>query len=380
MPWMTDLFYDPSLDRDARGPFSSRPLSEICIPGTHDSGCYVDHVFNAWGRTQTLSVADQLAGGIRYFDIRPCFYRGEIYTYHGFGYYGDRLDGPHGILSQVRNFMQSLASTDRELVILNISHFYNFTDVQHDTLIDVINREIGGYLVSRAQSQINLFGTAYDQLLSDNRGIKSRVAIIYDGALDQNRLEYVEELIDVGGLPAGFFVLAPKYAMPGREMYLFDQYANLMKVEDSFLRGGMRSDQLEKLRRRDASLYTKKDWAKSLDDPNWYLNRPRGVPSTLHLLSWTLTPQPFNPLPYAQQYANPALCEFFSNQENWKSESRPAGGYYDALYDPQINIIYTDDFSSETHVNPGTRWDGMALPVAIAARINVGPVGPENTW
>ena len=65
MPWMTDLFYDPQLDQDVRGAFADRPLHEICMPGTHDSGCYANYMLslNILSRTQTMNVAAQLAGG-----------------------------------------------------------------------------------------------------------------------------------------------------------------------------------------------------------------------------------------------------------------------------------------------------------------------------
>ena len=44
-------------------------LSDITIPGTHDSGTQnVD--LPIWSKTQTLSVAEQLNIGIRYFDLR----------------------------------------------------------------------------------------------------------------------------------------------------------------------------------------------------------------------------------------------------------------------------------------------------------------------
>jgi hypothetical protein len=77
--WMSDLMrIDPS--------FGNQPLGQLCIPGTHDSGCY-DFIPSAsvlspvlgiggaavsvFAQTQAVSVEQQLLAGARFFDIRP---------------------------------------------------------------------------------------------------------------------------------------------------------------------------------------------------------------------------------------------------------------------------------------------------------------------
>ncbi len=46
-------------------------LSDISIPGTHDSGTkLVDGIYGAWATTQPLTITEQLNIGIRYFDLR----------------------------------------------------------------------------------------------------------------------------------------------------------------------------------------------------------------------------------------------------------------------------------------------------------------------
>lgn len=385
MPWMTDLFYDPQLDQDVRGAFADRPLHEICMPGTHDSGCYANYMLslNILSRTQTMNVAAQLAGGIRYFDIRPCFYGQQIYTYHGPLFYGDRIDGDEGILAQVRNFMESLAPTDAELVILNVAHFYKFNQERHEALIGAIIEKLGNFLVPDNQGGVDLFNSRYRRLLTGQDGTRSRVAIIYDGALDENREPYITTRLQRDGyLPTGFFTVSPKYVIPeGQRIYLFDIYSNKTAVDDTWLYGtGMRPDQRRKLDHRSEFPYTTKPWGNELAPNQWSDDAPRGVNGTLHVLSWTLTPQRLlgEPISYAKEYANPALLGFLAAKEWAGAAGQP--GYYDALYNPQINIVYVDAFESVVHANPGSPWHGMAQPVAIAARINVGPVGPGNTW
>lgn len=398
MPWLTDLFHDPVLDQSPRGPFRDRMLSQISLPGTHDSGCYRDQrLSNVYAATQTQDIFQQLAGGVRYFDLRPCKSGDEFWTYHGPLYWGGRLTGADGILQQIRAYLDSLAPTDREIIILNVSHFSKFSDAMHDELIDAIRNTLGDYLVPYTQQDINIFSCPYWQLLCDPvaRGfpppvanplaMRSRVLVLYDGALDTPPTSYLELWPAVPY--QGFFLLSPKYPnVHENQIALFDQYSKSAMLEDGFVYSGMRANQLHKLRNRVRYRYTEQTW-RELDDPNfdpgyWTANAVGGVPGTLHLLSWTLTPQfaatvtgTWDPLVAARDQANPMLLDVFCGPgRDW------AGTCYDALHDAQINIIYVDHYASVRHQNAGSPWDGMAMPVAIAARMNVGPVGEGNTW
>jgi hypothetical protein len=369
--WMTTLWNnEPG--------FPLRPLRQIAIPGTHDAGCYPNNWFAYFARTQThpffnpLDAFSQLSGGIRYFDVRPCTstHHGvtTFWTYHG-PYWGGRLDGPAGILADVANFMGGLAAAERELVVLNISHFSGFDNAKHGQLIGAITAALGPHLVPHTQSAANaldLFEATYTALLTDPvaGNIRSRVAILYDGALDTAVQPFVAG--NVNALPAGFFTVSPKYLPAANPIFLFDRYAN-----SNFL-ATMRTDQLDKLRLR-------ANYAQPFSAPPafWPANAVGGVPSTLHLFSWTLTPQPWrSPLAAAQNSANPALLPVFSNATaGWAG----AGGNYDPALDAQINVLYVDNYASHLYNNPmGSPLNGVAMPVAIAARLNVGAIWPTN--
>ncbi|MCD9031199.1 hypothetical protein LDO32_05580 [Luteimonas sp. Y-2-2-4F] len=367
MEWMTRLW-------NTVDGFRYRPLRRITLPGTHDAGCYVDHVYgNVFSRTQTQDIAGQLDGGIRYFDLRPYQSGGpaaySFWIYHGPFYTGGRLDGEGGILRQTADFIDQLGAEGRELVILNFSHFSRFSEADHQALIREIEDTLGERLIPRRQSGnggIDLFEAPLVELLTDPDDGQAgpRVAILYDGALDTPVERYIQDHVD--DLPAGFFVLSPKYA-PGRNpIYLFDQYANRALVSR------MQEDQLRKLRERE--LYP---LPFAQDGRDWPANVPGGVASTLHLFSWTLTPQPLNPVFAARTLSNPQLPNVFSAAAGgW----RGVGGHYDPAHDPQINILYVDDYASQPYDNPaGSPYDGVALPVAIAERLNVGAPWPP-TW
>lgn len=386
MPWMTTLWNDATLVPA----FQNRSLSQITIPGTHDAGCYIDRgwVGNMFSRTQTQTIAQQLAGGIRYFDLRPREWNGEIWTYHG-AYYGDRMDGVGGIIDQVAVFMNGLGVGDRELVILNISHFAGFGNAEHLALIAEIIARLGAHLLPHPQSGANsldLFQDTLVNLLTSPAGvIASRVVVLYDGALDQPIETFITDVFAatvavptaVGAtLPAGFFVLSPKYAPVANPIQLFDWYADAQDVDT------LRTNQLAKLRNRTNYRYDNlanggARWPGG--NANWATaNAVGGVASTLHLFSWTQTPQkrtnPFatrDPVAVAANETNPMLLDLFNNLvRGW------AGVNYDPAADLKINILYIDNYASLMHTVVGSPWAGLALPVAIAARLNVGAL----TW
>jgi hypothetical protein len=342
-------------------PFGARPLNEIVVPGTHDAGCYTNNWFHQLGRTQTQTVAGQLAGGIRYFDLRPIPYGGQFWIYHGnawFGYYGGRVDGAAGILQDVADFMAGAAAGAHELVVLNFSHFRSFNATTHLRLIAEIRLRLGPYLVPHRQDQIDLFNATFDDIRTDANGTTSRVAILYDGALD-TALE-----AQIPALPAGFFRLSPKYTQ-ARCAFLFDQYA----ASNTLV--AMQNDQMNKLANRNNYPYTTQPWGAFAG--NWPANAPWaappvGIASTWHLFSWTLTPQPWGtPLNAAQNRSNPALEGWFTGP-NWPIGAPNRG--YDPRQDPRINVIYVDDYASATHVNAASPMNGWAVPVALCRFIN----------
>lgn len=359
--WMTAL-YDEYL--------KDRCLYEITLPGTHDAGCYIRKTNPAASNaiTQTETIFKQLVGGIRYFDLRPYnpLVGKHFVTYHGPGgvpvYEGDKLDGDEGILSQIDRFMKTLSGDSRELVILNMSHFSNFSPIgpfgqdQHERFIEIVRANLSDHLVCYSQD-INLFDMTYRKLLSskDESQTKSRVVIIYDGALDQGKESYVQKT----NLPAGFFKVSPKYdVMDTGKIYLFDQYANKNNINL------VRDDQCNKLKNRSAFAFGAKL------DGKWQDNKVRGCPKVMHLFSWTLTDGTGEPLKFAKD-ANPELLPLLTGKK-WAGDTRP----YDPTQDEKINIIYVDDYASEKTKkqnaidNRITIPAGTALPVAIAVKLN----------
>ena len=57
-------------------------LTTLSIPGTHDSGALYEP-YPGLAKAQTLTIAEQLQAGIRYFDIRCGDVEDQFYIYHG---------------------------------------------------------------------------------------------------------------------------------------------------------------------------------------------------------------------------------------------------------------------------------------------------------
>ncbi|MEN7546326.1 phosphatidylinositol-specific phospholipase C [Rapidithrix thailandica] len=71
-------------------------LSELSIPGTHDSGARYDHpLLSGSAKCQDLTIGEQLEAGTRFLDIR-CRHIGDAFTIH------------HGVVYQHMNFTDVL--------------------------------------------------------------------------------------------------------------------------------------------------------------------------------------------------------------------------------------------------------------------------------
>ncbi|XP_053168701.1 PI-PLC X domain-containing protein 2 [Hemicordylus capensis] len=142
------------------------PLSNLAIPGSHDSFSYwvdekspvgpdqvaavkrlskislVRKLMKKWSVTQNLTFKEQLEGGIRYFDLRVSSKPGEagqeIYFIHGL--FGIRVwDG----LMEINTF---LTQHPKEVVFLDFNHFYAMDNNHHVYLISRIQEVFGSRL------------------------------------------------------------------------------------------------------------------------------------------------------------------------------------------------------------------------------------------
>ncbi|KAM4701386.1 PI-PLC X domain-containing protein 2 [Discoglossus pictus] len=139
------------------------PLSNLAIPGSHDSFSFwvdekspvgpdqatsikrlakislVKKLMKKWSVTQSLTFKEQLESGIRYFDLRvsskPEDDDREIYFIHGL--YGIKVwDG----LMEINQF---LTSHSKEVVLLDFNHFYAMDHKHHLHLVNILQESFG---------------------------------------------------------------------------------------------------------------------------------------------------------------------------------------------------------------------------------------------
>lgn len=100
-------------------------LNEVVIPGSHDSGC---NGMMAQAMTQGHSIADQLRGGVRYFDTRVTYKGNDLVIFHG------PIKGQSffKVLDEHKAFLDAHPS---EFIILDFQHL---GDNAHQATIDAI--------------------------------------------------------------------------------------------------------------------------------------------------------------------------------------------------------------------------------------------------
>lgn len=183
---------------------SGLPLTQLPIPGTHDSGTYgitshsawaltgqadfgkltqlppiiddliIKPIAAAWSRTQDQSFSQQFADGIRYVDLRfsneP---DGKIYIEHG-------LRGPSAedVVGQIAEFAYA---HPKEILIVQVSRLTNFDEDANAILVSMMEDAFGSRMVPRSM------GTS--ATLEDLWAIDKNVVVIYadDAVVADNR-------------------------------------------------------------------------------------------------------------------------------------------------------------------------------------------------
>jgi len=184
--WMADL---PAL--------SALPLTEIPIPGTHDSGSYgitaqspwaltaqsqfgfltelpgflqeliVKPIAAGWAKTQSNDLYDQFSDGIRYVDLRLTNEPdGQVYLEHGLRsvLFADAVDDIAAFATE----------HPREALVIYIQGINNFTPETHAAVIAQMDAAFGSRMAPRAM------GTS--ATLQDLWGADKNVIVVYNNA------------------------------------------------------------------------------------------------------------------------------------------------------------------------------------------------------
>ncbi|MDI1230765.1 MAG: phosphatidylinositol-specific phospholipase C domain-containing protein [Methylobacter sp.] len=129
--WMT-LLRDNSFKYD-------KPITELVIPGTHDSGAY-EYAYTPMVRAQNLNIRGQLDAGVRALDIRcgATFFSGYN-VFHGPIDLGMTVDS---VIADIRSFLDD---NPGEFVILMLKQEVGFTDISN-AVNKIVNDGLGNKL------------------------------------------------------------------------------------------------------------------------------------------------------------------------------------------------------------------------------------------
>lgn len=173
------------------------PLTQIPIPGTHDSGTYgisaksawaltgddeygeltklpefvqdliVKPIVAGWARTQSNNLYQQLNDGIRYVDLRLSNEPdGQIYIEHALR--GPQIDE---VIDDISRFVHE---HPKEVVIVYAQQFTNFSPQTHAEFVAQLQNAFGDRMASRSLST--------SATLNDFWAIDKNVIVVYDDA------------------------------------------------------------------------------------------------------------------------------------------------------------------------------------------------------
>ncbi|RKK64672.1 hypothetical protein BFJ69_g16629 [Fusarium oxysporum] len=234
-----------------------RPLSQICMLGSHDSGMsFVSHsdipsgLIDDYVLCQATPVHGQLAYGARYFDVRPQISGGGFWTGHYTGKIGARGESLASIISGVNSFLSQYP----ELVILNFSHtlqtdvggdWRTFNDDEWRRLLGELLKLENRYVVQDEKKAQDLSLIPLEDFIGNGRG--AVVCVVENEGLDMRDFKN-----------KGFYKPS--------QLNVYNQYSN---TDDAVV---MVSDQINKMKghmpTKDKQLFLL-SWTLTQQAPSW---------------------------------------------------------------------------------------------------------------
>lgn len=160
--WMTDL---PKR-------LTTIPITQLAIPGSHDSGSYYldldtpvapgesnivklcgrfkcgKEIIRRWSLTQKSTITDQLNKGIRYFDMRVGYLKDKNDFFFVHGIYGYPISK---LLGEMATFLKK---NPKEILIIDFNHFYSFNDDLHQVFINNVVFKYLKYFLYPGQGKV----------------------------------------------------------------------------------------------------------------------------------------------------------------------------------------------------------------------------------
>lgn len=165
---------------------------------------YASTIMANLSKTQNLDFIRQLHLGIRVFDIRQCYQDEEIWTTHGMISYP--------LYDQFRYIKRFALAHPKEIIMIIISHSYNFTAEIHKENMKKIEEIFGDLIASRNEFNVK---STYKKFINN----KKNVIISYKSS----NYHYTDSILWKSGNVEGSY---PNMTDPEKAM---DHVENLMK-------------------------------------------------------------------------------------------------------------------------------------------------------
>ncbi|AIR89004.1 hypothetical protein [Pseudomonas cremoricolorata] len=139
----------------------SLPIDQLILPGSHDSGMdkLADSLTLLQETTQDVPCIEQIRGGIRVLDLRVRANREYTpdspnrYKLFHLNTSGRTLLGD--VIHELQQFYANPDSA-REIIILDFHQLDNFSDKEHQWLLELLDRTLGGRIVPYALSHLTV--------------------------------------------------------------------------------------------------------------------------------------------------------------------------------------------------------------------------------
>jgi hypothetical protein len=264
-----------------------KSLRQLTLPGSHDAGMYSGGGLQTLGKTQDLTIYQQLCEGVRYFDLRPNWgwTHSAFYLYHGY------IQGPllSDVFDDIAKFMREPGC--KELVVIKLSHSNYSNEDYVNEMVRLIFQKLGPFLCPPPPTGTRLADIPMSQLIAT----LGRVMVVVDQAYSVENFYtgiYTYRDWESGDPEKG-------------ALTVFDRYSNTTDAEF------MISDQTDKFNSFDGRCH---------GNPN--------VQCDLFLLSWTLTPA--------------TAVWYYAKQVNPLLSSKVLGMKIPNLHGQRINVLYVD--------------------------------------
>ncbi|XP_051273956.1 PI-PLC X domain-containing protein 1 isoform X2 [Dicentrarchus labrax] len=245
----------------------SVPLSDLAIPGSHDSMsydldinssiiepdrlkkfskiCCARKIVRKWAMTQEETITKQLDAGVRYFDLRIARKPNDpnptrLYFYHGLC---TRTD----VETVLKDINDWAGRHPKEILILAFSHFKGFdksTEKQlHTHLINFIKTLFGAKLIPKGAIPTlkscwdkgrNVI-VSYDYAASQDPELWRKILYYYGNSMNLTEVESKLQQELKKGKPYGFFVCGLNLTLPDNArilkytLRLFDNFLNVVR-------------------------------------------------------------------------------------------------------------------------------------------------------